>query len=394
MVAALLAAGTPVSAQVTPVTSVAVDCTRGASLGRALTLGDERKPLEVVVRGTCAESVVVDRSDVTLRAAEPGAGLAGPDAAVDTITVTGSRVTLEGLTVTGGRNGVAAQSAAGLVLRGLAVSRTGRSGVVVLSGASAVVEGCTIELNPRDGIAFDAGSGVVLSSTISSNGRYGITLFNNGAARIGLDPSNEPGGNVISSNGASGILSAVGGTFALAMTEVSGNGWDKTATSRSGVGVVGGSATIIGGNTISANASSGVAAFRSASVTIGEAGYGPIPATNVVSGNGTADQAGGVFAFQGSSIILRNATVTNNLGFGFGVSLRSSGQLVGSTLSGNGDNVRLLMGGGLYVGPPVSTLSGANNGIQCFDGEASYVNRTLLSFSGNVVDVAAGCTGF
>jgi hypothetical protein len=52
------------------------------------------------------------------------------------------------------------------------------------------------------------------------------------------------------------------------------------------------------------------------------------------------------------------------------------------------------MGGGLFVGPPASTLSGATNGIQCFDAEASYVNRQLLSFSGNAVDVAASCTGF
>ena len=42
-----------------------VECAAGQTIARALQRGDERKPLTVVISGTCNESVTIDRDDQT-----------------------------------------------------------------------------------------------------------------------------------------------------------------------------------------------------------------------------------------------------------------------------------------------------------------------------------------
>src|SRR5262245_30390401 len=97
--------------------TVNVDCGSGDTIARALTKGDDRKSLTILVTGSCSESVVINRSDIKLAAGAPGATVIGPDATIDVIRVTGSRVTIDGITVTGGRNGITADGAAGLIVQ-------------------------------------------------------------------------------------------------------------------------------------------------------------------------------------------------------------------------------------------------------------------------------------
>src|SRR5580765_2569575 len=85
--------------------SVSVDCDAGETIAKALTKGDERKPLLIQISGTCSENVLIDRNDVVL-ASTSGGTVRGTDPAINVIVVTASRVTIDGLTVTGGRNGI------------------------------------------------------------------------------------------------------------------------------------------------------------------------------------------------------------------------------------------------------------------------------------------------
>src|SRR2546426_144905 len=62
-----------------PTKTVVVDCAAGETIAKALTLGDERKPLLVQIVGTCSEHVLIDRNDVTLAAGASGATVSGPD---------------------------------------------------------------------------------------------------------------------------------------------------------------------------------------------------------------------------------------------------------------------------------------------------------------------------
>lgn len=108
-----------------------VRCSRGETISQALEIPPST--LTLVVQGHCTENVVIARDDVTLRAGT-GGSLAGPDTTRDTISVTGSRVTIDGLAVTGGRDGVRAAGARGLTLLNCSVGRAGRDGVVFFQG--------------------------------------------------------------------------------------------------------------------------------------------------------------------------------------------------------------------------------------------------------------------
>jgi len=159
-----------------------VECARGDTVARALRHGDERKSLTILIKGSCSEHVVINRSDIKLAAAAPGATIGGPDPAIDVIRVTGTRVTLDGITVTGGRNGITAASAAGLIVQNALVQGTGRNGITYTQGASGVVDGCTVVNNARDGVAIDAAQGTVINSQVGQNVRFGVGVFNGGSS--------------------------------------------------------------------------------------------------------------------------------------------------------------------------------------------------------------------
>ncbi len=394
----VLAASTTAIAQEKP-SVVNVDCTQGETIFRALTRGNESKPLLVLVRGTCNETVLIDRSDVTLRGeAGFGGGIAGPDPSVDTVTVTASRVAIEDLTITGGRNGISAVGAAGMNVRNATVQSTGRNGVAFLSGASGAIDGSTIGFNARDGVAVNAAAATVRNSTIIQNARMGVTVIQGGAAYIGTDTTLAPAGNTISRNGGTGISVSNGATATIAMNRIEGNGADPASTSgRSGVGITRATADIAGGNVISGNTGQGISAVSS-SVSIGNPAFS-FSSVNTITNNGdlASPGGGGIFAFVGSSVVIRDAVISANKGFGLLYSVRSQGQLFSSTIQDNaGDGIRLHLGSGLFLTLPATVVSGnAGLGLECTGGESSVVNTGLLSVSGNGLGgVSPGCTGF
>src|SRR5256885_1505105 len=202
-----------------------VDCAAGDTVARALRHGDERKSLTILVNGTCNEHVVINRSDIKLAAATPGATISGPDPTIDVIRVTGTRVTIDGITVTGGRNGITADGAAGLI---------------------------------------------VPNAVLPGNLRNGINLAS-------------------------------------------------------------ASADIIGGNTISGHTGgTGVNLVRSSAI-FGDALF-DFTTVNTISGNGSPASQGGIFAFNGSSVTIRDAIITNNVGAGVVPSFRSQAQISGNTI--------------------------------------------------------------
>src|SRR5438552_14271991 len=278
-----------------------VDCAAGDTVARALTQGDERKSLTILINGTCSEHVVINRSDIKLAAAAADATISGPDPAIDVIRVTGSRVTIDGITVTGGRNGITADGAAGLIVQNAVVQGTGRSGIVYSHGASGIVDGATVTGNARDGVAIDAASGTVNNSQVSQNARMGVGVFNGGTARIGIDNRNDAGGNTISANGVNGIHIVYGSTALVAANQVTGNGTDPSvAFSGNGVNIAHAHANVIGGNMISGNAGPGIN-LRSGSVNLGDANF-DMSTVNTITGNGNPNFTGGISGFLGSAL--------------------------------------------------------------------------------------------
>src|SRR5882762_8501854 len=159
--------------------TVNVDCASGGSISQALAAGARR----VVVRGTCSESVTISRDDVTLQGdGTVGGRIHGPDPDVNTVLITGNRVIIEALTVSGGRNGITGLGASNLTVRNCTVQSTGRSGIAYANGASGTIDGCTVHSNPRDGIVVDGAYATLINSTVINNTRNGVGVFNAGSA--------------------------------------------------------------------------------------------------------------------------------------------------------------------------------------------------------------------
>ena len=397
LAASLVSLGVSAAIAAQPVTTVTVDCSRGDTIANALA-GNERKPLLVLVRGACNESVSVSKDDITLRGdAGSGAAINGPDPAIDTVTVSANRVTVENLSIGGGRNGITALGAGMFTVRGTTVQSTGRNGVVYAAGSSGTIETCTIQSNGRDGVSVEAASVTITNSTISNNTRNGVLVSVGGAARIGVDNRNGAAGNFIRQNAANGIVISGGGYALIAMNEITGNGVDAAQPARSGISVVEARADLVGGNTITGHPAQGLFT-RASSVQIGGPALG-FSTVNAFSENGALNNVGGIFAFLGSSLVVRDAVIRNNFGFGLGFSLRSQGQMFNTSIQNNsGDGIRLILGSVLLPSTPTSTVSNNTGvGVQCFDAESSVVNTFLpiMSIFGNPGgDVSPGCTPF
>lgn len=376
--------------------SVSVDCGGGDTIAKALTKGNEDKPLVVTITGTCNENVLIDRNDVTLQGM-PGATISGPDPALDVVRVTASRTTIQALTVTGGRNGVHGEGASGLTVRGVTAQNTGRTGIVYNLGASGIIDGATVQNNPRDGIAIESAATTVLNSSVNQNGRHGIGVFDAGAARIGVDNSNNAGGNVITANTVNGVHIVFGSSAFVGMNQIIGNG-NPTGN---GINLSNASADILGGNTISGNNGTGIN-LRMSSAVIGDANFG-LTTVNTITGNGNPTSQGGISGFLGSSLAIRDAVISNNVGFGLIGTTRTSIQIQSSTIQNNvafapgtGDGIRLVFGSALFASAPVGSVTGnAGFGLLCTDGESSVINTALLGVGANALGgVSAACTGF
>jgi hypothetical protein len=298
---------------------------------------------------------------------------------------------VEGLRITGGRNGITAKGAANLTVRNVTAHNVGRSGIGYAFGSSGAVEDSTIEFNARDGIVADSAFVRIINSKIQNNHRIAILIVNGANATIGLTDRLQPAGNTIQQNAGTGIQVSLGSFATIAFNTVSANG--------TGIGLSHATATLSGGNTISNNSGSGIVAVSSR-VIVGDLGPGLPTTVNTINGNGNPSIAGGIFGGLGSSLLINNAQITGNRGTGIIVSLRSTAQISGSTIQNNaGDGIRLVLGAALLPlsAPSGSTISGNSGaGISCTDGESSVVNLgpPALSFSGNSGGDALNCTGF
>ena len=368
--------------------TVEVDCGAGGSIASALATGAAR----IIVRGACTGPVVIARDDVTLEG-DPtaGASILGIDAEANTVVVTGHRVTLQRLTVSGGRNGITGLGASNFNVRNVTVRAVARNGIVYANGSNGAADGCTVESNPRDGIVVDGANARVVNSIVTGN-RHGIVFVNGSNGGIGITDRGAAGGNIVQSNTGTGILISSGSFAIVGLNQVLQNG--------TGVGVFQSTASIAGGNVITGNPGGGLVTTAS-KVVLGDAA--PTGSTvSTFSGNGTLTQTGGVFAGIGTSMILRDADISSNNGAGLIISLRSQVQMSGTRIQNNAsDGIRLVLGSALLPLNPVNTVSGNTAfGVNCSDPEASVVNLVgptppIVALSGNLGgNIASACTQF
>ena len=260
--------------------TINVDCGAG---GKVQTAIDAAKPGDrIVVSGVCNENLRV--LDEVARITLDGQGSAtihGPNSGANTILVAGRNITIQGFTISGGRNGVA-----------------------VVRGAMALLDSNTIQESAENGINVAQHSFAgILNTTVQLNHDAGIRMLDSSFARIGfMDLAQPARGNTIRQNGAAGVLVDWSSGASLAANSISDNDGP-------GVSVTGASQAELAGNHIDGNRSDGVAVSQNSFVQLGDwPGLLNPP----------------------------NDTTVPNAGFGFHCSLNSSASGVLHTLNGVG----------------------------------------------------------
>ena len=273
------------------VATFSVDCSKGQTISAALERGSTGKPLLVIFKGTCTEQVTIARDDVTLQGGDPesGATVVGPDSGTDVIVVTGNRIRLENLTVTGGNNGIRVQGMFNVDLLKMVVLGAATNGVLVRAGEVSIT-GSRVEQAGFHGLNLQRqASARIVESAFLNNHDAGIMVQQGSsvAARS----------SVIAENGANGILITTGSQATLIDSSVIRNGSD-------GIVAYLGSILILQGGEVSFNQESGVVGKANATLQMVGAGIG-------------GNHGDGIVLMLGSSLILEepNSNSSNNDNF-------------------------------------------------------------------------------
>ena len=221
-------------------------CGKEKTIGEAL---HELKPGDtLVVSGTCNENLVIPEE--VRRITLDGQGTAtidGPDAALNTVLVRGTGITIRRFQVTGGRSGIQVEEGGTAQIDSNIIRNTGRHGISVNRHSSAEIVNNTIQNNPGNG----------------------IFVSNHSHARIGFEgppPGRILKPNVIENNGEQGIF--VGrSSYGKIIGNVIRNNTGSTLSGGIFIGIV--SHADINGNTINGNGGDGIRVQENSGANIG-----------------------------------------------------------------------------------------------------------------------------
>jgi len=337
----LLANGAASSQEIT----YSVDCSKGQTISHAINRGDARASLVVQIKGTCNESVLIDRNNVALLGdPDAGARIEAPEGSPYAVAIEGDRVTLENLTIVGGRFGI-------------------RS-----SGAfRAIVRSCLIQNAVEDGIRVWVGDVRLQETTIQGAGANGLRIMRGGSVAIG--------NSLILDNARDGIYAEQNAAVTVNNNTIRGN-------QSNGVTLHSASQGDFGGNEISQNMGTGLLVQAGSTADIDD---------NTVSDN----QGDGIIGYLGATLVLHGNNVTGNLGSGLVGSAHSTVQVGGAHIIGNlGDGIVMMLGSKLILEEPATEVfTNGNFGVWCGDDESSLNEPVLLNTWGNPAGEIY-CTGF
>jgi len=375
---------------------VTIRCDKHKTIGDALAQ-HQGGPLTIEVVGMCLEHVTVRRSDVTLVAGASGGAIQGTDPKVDTLAVTADRFVLDGLSVTGGRNGIVVTGASQAQIRNCSVRATGSGivggiGILFSQGASGSVDACDSSGNPADGIMLDGAVVAITNSKFKNNARNGVFVFGGSTSRIGFTNAFASAPNTISDNGGNGIHLTQNSLGLIYGNTVKGNGTNPNSpVGRFGVLLFQSRADLPGRNTITENFGAGIVLTIGSTAVIGDPGFG-LPSDNTISGNSTAAPSAGILFGLASSAVVRNATIQGNNGAGLNLAGRSTVSVFSGTVTNHTIGLQLSQGAAAVFQnvQPLASISGnTNTDLLCLDGESSFTGP----LAGNPVPTIT-CTGF
>ncbi len=153
--------------------AIPFDCDRGVPLQRAIEFAFPGETLQL--SGTCAGPLTISRNLTLIGKSKAVIEGAGKDA----VTVKGpARVTLSGLTIQHGINGVTGENGAQLTISNSAVQENSAMGILLEGNSSATVSDSSTDKNGVNGLDAEASSSVILAGSFESktNGVFGINV--------------------------------------------------------------------------------------------------------------------------------------------------------------------------------------------------------------------------
>ncbi len=319
----------------------------------------------LLLAGTCSGPVVISRKNITLQSRTAAVINGGGK---DAITVVGPvRLTLDGLTVQHGNNGINATAGAQLILTATQVKDNAAIGVLLTGASSATLSGVATNGNGINGLDAEGSSAVIVNGAYQSNnnGVFGVNI--NGSSSFTLSQAQvSVSGNIL------GIQIGTSGSAFIADPATSLTASNNVTT---GLTIVSGAHMVDFGGTITAtaNGAHGVSVDSKAGLdldaaaTLNSSGntldgvhleetsvltmfntpaFSGAPGTTVIN---THDNGGnGLSVLTGSNFtVIHKAelTSTNNAMHGIQVDNGSSITLIQSTVNGNnGTDVTLTFG--------------------------------------------------
>ncbi len=216
--------------------TVEVDCGAGETVAAALgATAAHRGPLTVRIRGVCHEHVRIDRDDVTLEGALPGAGFASTGAVGPLVEIAGARrirvlqltfspgvseqairatagaeAFAEDLEIDGGQSGVAVNNGSVVEVRGGEISNVTETAMAVNQSHLVVVN--TLIRNSGHGLGVNSGTAHALGVTSGNHDSWGFSVTSNGSLQL---VDSEAYGNAVGLFLTAGAEALVGGTSRL-----------------------------------------------------------------------------------------------------------------------------------------------------------------------------------
>lgn len=331
----------PVLTSLGLVTSNPLSCTVNCSAGGKIALAVAMQPrttstLTITVNGTCVEAVDHVPSRVKLQAGSAGTTLQAPSASTDPVLgISGTGVTLTGLTISGGVNALRGRSGSAFTGNNLVIEGASNANVL-LDHADLTLNTSTVENSAGDGIDAQYGSTLFLNGgTVQNNAVTGVNAVYDGSAQVF-------GGAVLQNNGVQGVGGGYGGTAHITAGTVTNNGFGSggSAGMNSGTGghlVVEGSSTSVSGNnhngilvddggtalvqngaTIANNLGNGIvliqgafAKVRLGAIVQGNAGNGIYAETGTVTVGDTAGAGITIQNNKGNGVLVRTNSLAN-----------------------------------------------------------------------------------
>lgn len=248
-------------------TATAVNCNTGGSINAALASANTDDPLVITLSGTCVESVLIARGNVTLQGATAADGISAPaSAGLTLIAVNGDahNVTLKSMTLdAGSRTGVFCGSGTSVLVDSVTLNVGSASGVLAIGNSICRVANSTLKGTggtTSTGLYASTGAYAEIVTSTIDDMYVGVIAQTNATVLVGSFF-----GSVAIKNNSIGIVLEAGASAQISSAVIENNDLDGIVVNPTGTFTVAGPSTNL---TVRNNGGHGISLRKNSSAVI------------------------------------------------------------------------------------------------------------------------------